>query len=313
MSTYKKNEAELETSYLVPIDYYLDETPAFNGDYLKNKDGALVYFGLQNIDGDYSNNLSNKDLTNCFIISDDNYTIKLEKVDNTAAKIFINKPKNILTLNNRHAYVTVYYKDNISNNKTYMFTLTFYPQMICTYTHIFSVQNFISISKPSFSFNQLYFVINYNGTGGLIDIAELKKANTFDISSDDLNKKILAYYNPDTNIDLYINKLIYTYYSYYVVPMYIWTNENGYIPTDFISNGYDKLYNMFVSYGKYFDYSQNKISDSNAFNKGKDHTLYFCAINESNNQVVPVYKISTYFNDRSQIANGDTYTTYIVK
>lgn len=43
MATYKKNEVELVDIYTVEIDYYLDET-VFNGEYLKNKDGQLVYF-----------------------------------------------------------------------------------------------------------------------------------------------------------------------------------------------------------------------------------------------------------------------------
>lgn len=104
MATYKKNEVELVNRYTVEIDYYLDET-VFNGEYLKNKDGQLVYFGLQNVDGDYLNKLSDADLTNCITSSDDNYTIKLEKVDNTAAKIFVNKHKKKLTLDKRYAVV----------------------------------------------------------------------------------------------------------------------------------------------------------------------------------------------------------------
>ena len=80
MATYKKNEVKLVDIYRVEIDYYLDQT-VFNGEYLKNKDGQLVYFGLQNVDGDYLNKLSDVDLTNCITSEDDNYTINLEKVE----------------------------------------------------------------------------------------------------------------------------------------------------------------------------------------------------------------------------------------
>lgn len=109
MATYKKNEGRLIT-YRVEIDYYLDET-VFNGQYLKNEDGQLVYFGLQNVDGDYLNKLSDVDLTNCITSEDDNYTIKLEKVDNTAAKIFVNKPTSKLTLDKRIQIITYKFKD----------------------------------------------------------------------------------------------------------------------------------------------------------------------------------------------------------
>ena len=116
MATYKKNEVRLADIYTVEIDYYLDET-VFNGEYLKNEDGQLVYFGLQNVDGDYLNKLSDADLTNCITSDDDNYTIKLEKVDNTAAKIFVNKPKKKLTLDKRHAYILFYYIDSLNNKQ----------------------------------------------------------------------------------------------------------------------------------------------------------------------------------------------------
>ena len=77
MATYKKYEFKLLPVYNVEIDYYLDET-VFNGEYLKNEDGQLVYFGLQNVDGDYLNKLSDADLTNCITSNDDNYTISVE-------------------------------------------------------------------------------------------------------------------------------------------------------------------------------------------------------------------------------------------
>lgn len=37
MATYKKYEGRLITNYRVEIDYYLDDTPSFNGTYLKMK------------------------------------------------------------------------------------------------------------------------------------------------------------------------------------------------------------------------------------------------------------------------------------
>ena len=128
MATYKKNEVELANFYRVEIDYYLDET-VFNSEYLKNKDGQLVYFGLQNVDGDYLNKLSDTDLTNCITSDDDNYTIKLEKVDNTAAKIFVNKPKKKLTLDKRQAYVDFYYIDSL-NKKIIFLTLVIFQNSV---------------------------------------------------------------------------------------------------------------------------------------------------------------------------------------
>ena len=125
MATYKKNEGELITTYTVEIDYYLDET-VFNGEYLKNEDGQLVYFGLQNVDGEYLNKLSDVDLTNCITSSDDNYTIKLEKVDNTAAKIIVNKPKKKLTLDKRFAYSYFYYTTILGENIS-LFSIFYYP------------------------------------------------------------------------------------------------------------------------------------------------------------------------------------------
>ena len=215
MATFKKNEVRLITTYRVKIDYYLDET-VFNGEYLKNEDGQLVYFGLQNVDGDYLNKLSDTDLTNCITSEDDNYTIKLEKVDNTAAKIFVNKPKKKLTLDKRRAYIDFYYIDSL-NNKHSIFTLSYYPQEICSFTECFSVQKLQKIGNPSFSFSQLYFVINYNDTGGIIDLDTLKSASTVDISSNELNTKLLyvlfATGDKENNIYNNLDNLIYTYYS----------------------------------------------------------------------------------------------------
>ena len=128
MATYKKYEGRLITNYRVEIDYYLDDTPSFNGTYLKNEDCQFVYFGLQNVDGDYLNKLSNEDLTNCIATSDEDYTIKLEKVDNTAAKIFINKPKSKLTLDKRKAHVHFSYID-ILNNQISLFYIDFFPKI----------------------------------------------------------------------------------------------------------------------------------------------------------------------------------------
>ena len=135
MATYKKNEGRLIT-YRVEIDYYLDET-VFNGEYLKNEDGQLVYFGLQNVDGDYLNKLSDADLTNCITSNDDNYTIKLEKVDNTAAKIFVNKPKKKLTLDKRRAYIDFYYIDSL-NNKNKIFRFIYAPKE-CSYSKAYYI------------------------------------------------------------------------------------------------------------------------------------------------------------------------------
>lgn len=315
MATYKKNEGRLITIYRVEIDYYLDET-VFNGQYLKNEDGQLVYFGLQNVDGDYLNKLSDTDLTNCITSSDDNYTIKLEKVDNTAAKIFVNKPKKKLTLDKRKAYIDFYYIDSL-NNKRSIFTLSYYPQQICSLTECFSVQKLLKIGNPSFSFSQLYFVINYNDTGGVIDITELKKAGSFDITSKDLNKNILFAYsikNADKSILPFINQSIYTYYSAYIIIAQNWyLYESGFTPIDFLSNGYDKLYEYSDMIHLYiFDYSKNRLTYT-TINSGEDGILYFCAINESTNNVIPVFKMYTYYYDRTEMKSDETYTTYIVK
>ena len=315
MATYKKNEVKLVDIYRVEIDYYLDET-VFNGQYLKNEDGQLVYFGLQNVDGDYLNKLSDVDLTNCITSEDDNYTIKLEKVDNTAAKIFVNKPKKKLTLDKRKAYIGFYYIDSL-NNEHRIFTLSYYPQEICSHTECFSVQKLLKIGNPSFSFSQLYFVINYNDTGGVIDITELKKAGSFDITSKDLNKNILFAYNSkgiDKSIRPFINQSIYTYYSAHVIITQNWyLYENGFTPINFLSNGYDKLYESCdMSTRGMFDYSKNRLTYK-TFNSGEDGILYFCAINESTNNVIPVFKIYTYYYNRTEMKSDETYTTYIVK
>ena len=315
MATYKKNEVGLVDIYRVEIDYYLDET-VFNGEYLKNKDGQLVYFGLQNVDGDYLNKLSDVDLTNCITSEDDNYTIKLEKVDNTAAKIFVNKPKKKLTLDKRKAYIDFYYIDSL-NNKHSIFTLSYYPQEICSLTECFSVQKLLKIGNPSFSFSQLYFVINYNDTGGVIDITELKKAGSFDITSKDLNKNILFAFNNkngDKSILPFINQSIYTYYSAHIIITQNWyLFENGFTPIDFLSNGYDKLYEYSDMIHLYiFDYSKNRLTYT-TINSGKDGILYFCTINESTNNVIPVFKMHTYYYNRTEMKSDKTYTTYIVK
>ena len=315
MATYKKNEGRLVDIYRVKIDYYLDET-VFNGQYLENEDGQLVYFGLQNVDGDYLNKLSDVDLTNCITSEDDNYTIKLEKVDNTAAKIFVNKPKKKLTLDKRKAYINFYYIDSL-NNKHSIFTLSYYPQEICSLTECFSVQKLLKIGNPSFSFSQLYFVINYNDTGGVIDITELKKAGSFDITSKDLNKNILFAFNTknsEKSILPFINQSIYTYYSAYVIITQNWyLFESGFTPIDFLSNGYDKLYEYSDMIHLYiFDYSKNR-STYVTINSGKDGILYFCTINESTNNVIPVFKMHTYYYNRTEMKSDETYTTYIVK
>lgn len=312
MATYKKNEIDLVNIYIVEIDYYLDET-VFNGEYLKNEDRQLVYFGLQNVDGDYLNKLSNEDLTNCITSDDDNYTIKLEKVDNTGAKIFINKPKKKLTLDKRYKVCSFYFIDILQKKHRFL-QLTYKPKKICSYTNVFSIQPLIQISTPTFSFNQLYSVINYNGTGGVIDITELKKASSYDIKSQDLDNKILCAYGKDKdnntcNVPPNINLLTYTYYSFYVLSDQSWFyNESGYTPIDFLSIGYDKIYN--IKNMSIFDYSQNKISYK-GFNGSNDNLLYFCAINES--KVIPIFKIVTFYSDRSKMNQNETYTTYIIK
>lgn len=308
MATYKKNEVELANFYRVEIDYYLDET-VFNGEYLKNKDGQLVYFGLQNVDGDYLNKLSDADLTNCITSSDDNYTIKLEKVDNTAAKIFVNKPKKKLTLDKRHAYIDFYYIDSL-NNKHYIFNISYFPKQ-CSYKESVYILQIQKIANSTFSFNNLYYVVNYNGTGGVINLDELKKASTIDITSNDLNKTLLYVYYFNGVFQLNINKLIYTYYSYFNT-WYI--NESGYTPINFLTSFYDKIYTDDIHVHQIYDYSQNKITVSGNINQGTNKYLYFCAINPTNNTVVPVFKMYTYIGmNRKEADQKDVYTKYIVK
>ena len=304
MATYKKNEVDLVSTYIVEIDYYLDET-VFNGEYLKNEDGQLVYFGLQNVDGDYLNKLSDVDLTNCIISEDDNYTIKLEKVDNTAAKIFVNKPKKKLTLDKRYVNVHFFYID-VSN---YVFTIKYHPAE-CSYKQVYYIFQINKIANPTFSFNNLYYVINYNETGGVIDIDILKTASTIDITSNDLNKTFLHDNDYYGTLQSNIDKVIFTYYSYFN-QWYLY--ESGYTPIDFLSKHYDKIYSAH-DYRKIFDYKNNKLIDYSNLNAGDDKYVYFCAINPANNTVVPVFKMYTiYAINRIDIDQKYTYTKYIVK
>lgn len=306
MATYKKNEVRLVDIYTVEIDYYLDET-VFNGEYLKNKDGQLVYFGLQNVDGDYLNKLSDADLTNCITSKDDNYTIKLEKVDNTAAKIFVNKPKKKLTLDKRKAYIAFYYIDSL-NNKNYIFDISYVPKE-CSYSKAYYIHQIQKISNPIFSFNNLYYVINYNGTGSVIDIDILKKADTIDITSNDLNKTFLHDDDFQGTLQSDIDKVIFTYYSYFQ-DWYL--GESGYTPIDFLSKHYDKIYSCYNL--KYiFDYSKNQLVNP-ILNNGTDKYVYFCAINPTNNTVIPVFKMyASVVINRKEADQKDVYTTYIVK
>ena len=306
MATYKKNEVKLVDVYRVEIDYYLDET-VFNGEYLKNEDGQLVYFGLQNVDGDYLNKLSDADLTNCITSNDDNYTIKLEKVDNTAAKIFVNKPKKKLTLDKRKAFISFYYIDSL-NNKNFIFRLLYIPKQ-CSYSKEYYIYQIQKISNPIFSFNNLYYVINYNDTGSVIDIDILKTADTIDITSNDLNKTFLHDGDFLGTLQSDIDKVIFTYYSYWQ-DWYL--GESGYTPIDFLSKHYDKIYSC--SNLRYiFDYSKNQLV-SPTLNRGTDGYTYFCAINPINNTVVPVFKMYTTVSiNRKEVDQKLVYTKYIVK
>lgn len=306
MATYKKYEFKLLPVYNVEIDYYLDET-VFNGEYLKNEDGQLVYFGLQNVDGDYLNKLSDADLTNCITSNDDNYTIKLEKVDNTAAKIFVNKPKKKLTLDKRHAYIDFYYIDSL-NNKNKIFRFIYAPKE-CSYSKAYYIYQIQKIVNPIFSFNNLYYVINYNGTGSVIDIDILKTADTIDIISNDLNKTFLHDDDFFGTLQSNIDKVIFTYYSNFG-DWYL--DESGYTPIDFLSKHYDKIYSC--SNLKYiFDYSKNQLVNP-TLNGGTDRYVYFCAINPTNNTVVPVFKMYASVNmNRKEADQKYVYTKYIVK
>lgn len=321
MATYKKNESWLIDNYRVEIDYYLDDTPVFNGTYLKNEEGQLVYFGLQNVEGDYLNKLIDEDLTNCITTSDEDYTIKLEKVDNTAAKIFINKPKKKLTLNKRKVTVNFSYI-NILNERKSLFDITFFPR-IRHATKAYDIYLLHQISNPYFSFNNLYYVINYNGTGGSIDLDMLKRAATVDISSNELNTKLLyilfATGDKENNIYNNLDNLIYTYYSNYhwknddnMVYPDQWCNESGYEPKDLLADNYNKIYyRTSPNYTYYFNYEDNKLYTGTP-NLGKDSYIYFCAISPENN-VVPVFKLYTNHRNRSNEDPLETYTTYIVK
>lgn len=309
MATYKKNEVELVNTYTVEIDYYLDET-VFNGEYLKNKDGQLVYFGLQNVDGDYLNKLSDADLTNCITSSDDNYTIKLEKVDNTAAKIFVNKPKKKLTLDKRHAVAFFQYIDSL-NHKRDIFSISYFPTE-CSYKQAYYILQIYKISNPTFSFNNLYYVFNYNGTGGIINLDELKKAATIDITSNDLNKTFLHDLDYQGTLQLNIDKVIFTYYTYFG-DWYLY--ESGYTPIDFLSKHFDRIYSASAyTSKKIFDYKNNKLSDENQLSHGDDGYVYFCAINPTNNTLIPVFKMCVDLNIKRKNADQkDVYTKYIVK
>ncbi len=310
MAIYKKNEVDLVTTYTVEIDYYLDDT-VFNGEYLKNEDGQLVYFGLQNVDGDYLNKLSDVDLTNCITSDDNNYTIKLEKVDNTAAKIFVNKPKKKLTLDKRKKSVSFYYTNILGKNNV-LFNIFYHPK-ICHYSRIYNIYQIYKISTPTFSFNNLYYVINYNGTSGVIDIDVLKTASTIDITSNDLDKTFLHDDNFTHALPSNINNLIYTYYSTDHTYWYLY--ESGYTPIDLLSKHYDRIFSVntdFSSLRGIFDYKMNRINGT--FNSGDDGYVYFCAINHTNNTVVPVFKMNgNTIIERNKNVPEDTYTTYIIK
>lgn len=310
MATYKKNEYKIVSKYRVEIDYYLDET-VFNGEYLKNENGQLVYFGLQNVDGDYLNKLSDTDLTNCITSNNGNYTIKLEKVDNTAAKIFINKPKQKLSLKSRRWDSVKFYYINTLGEEIELFLIQYFPKQ-CSRTETYIVHQINKISNTAFSFNNLYYVINYNGTGGNIDIEKLKLASTIDITSNDLNKTFLH----DENYMGFITSnnigdLIYTYYSNNEDT---WCYETLYTPLDLLSKHYDKIYRA-CDYEKIFDYSKNTVVNT-YLSAGNDHYVYFCAINHTNNTVIPVFKM--YADTVSERNNygynqSETYTIYIYK
>lgn len=50
------------------------------------------------------------------------------------------------------------------------------------------------------------------------------------------------------------------------------------------------------------------------FNSGDDGYVYFCAINHTNNTVVPVFKMNgNTIIERNKNVPEDTYTTYIIK
>ena len=113
--------------------------------------------------------------------------------------------------------------------------------------------------------------------------------------------------------DAYVNnisdKLIFTYYSYFS-DWYLY--ESGYTPIDFLSKHYDKIYSC--SNLKYiFDYSKNQLVNP-TLNGGTDRYVYFCAINPTNNTVVPVFKMYASVNmNRKEVDQKYVYTKYIVK
>ena len=62
-----------------------------------------------------------------------------------------------------------------------------------------------------------------------------------------------------------------------------------------------------------FDYSKNRLTYT-TFNSGKDGILYFCTINESTNNVIPVFKMYASVNiNRKEADQKYVYTKYIVK
>ena len=180
------------------------------------------------------------------------------------------------------------------------------------------------ISNPTFSFNNLYYVINYNDTGGIIDLDTLKRASTVDISSNELNTKLLyvlfATGDKENNIYNNLDNLIYTYYSVYhyksddeFIYMDYWCNESGYLPKDLLSDNYNKIYyRTSLNQTWYFNYKDNKLYTGTP-NLGDDGYIYFCVINPTNNTVVPVLKLLTKQYNRINVDPLETYTTYIVK
>lgn len=318
MATYIKYEETVQIQYInVDIDYSLSlndpSTFKFNGDYIKNNNN-YIYFGLQDENSNflnYLNNLSNDDLTNCIITSDNNYTIKLEKVDNTAAKIFVNKPTSKLTLDKRTQIITYKFKDN-TNNIHELFKIVYKPY-ICKYSNsyrIYKLQAALKSNSNQYLFDKVYAVINFNGTVGSINIDTLKKAMYWNIDNTYINKTILFTdcYTPSI-VDTFnsqLDKLIYTYYGKY------FADEDSYKPTDLLHTQYDKI----IHYApdgfsgteyKVFDYSNNKLVHYVQF---VDKMIYLIAYDEYQDKVLPIYMLNfTEFNRK--LYNDYTYTTYI--
>lgn len=325
MSTYKQEDTNnCIHTYYVPIELDTDET-IFNGEYLKNNDGDLVYFGLQDIDGNYDNKLKNKNLSNCIklkyfkdlkYITDNNFSITLEYVNDTIAKIFINKPLSPLTLNERYKFLYMFFVDEYNNEYNILY-LVFYPK-ICSYKYIFNVYNFNCVAtNVSFQFNKLYFVCNYNGTGGQIDIDLLKQVHYLDIDNTYLNKVILMVdtYNED-RFNIFknnINSLIYTYYSDIYSNWYLY--ESGYTPKKLLETNYENIYSLCYgnknTYGL-FDYGNNIAYEHKDSNWNKNGLFYLCAIDEEKQQVIPIFRTLPNNINRSTY-NEYTYTTYILK